>query len=142
MGLRWAGEGLLRTTNIGQDTLVAFIAIFVTVIKDTFFYASFRTVLRFTAFCVDAKIVSRDTGLVAWRPTWDALAIAISKVAGVILTTVRVISTAEAHGVSALCCSLRAGPITGIVLRYALFITLIIILVNIRLSVALSVAFS
>ena len=133
---------MLRTTNIGQDTLVAFIAIFVTVIKDTFFYASFRTVLRFIAFCVDAKIVSRDTGLVAWRPTWDALAIAISKVGSVILTTVRVIITAEAQGFSALCCSLRAGPITRIVLRYALFITLIIILVNIRLSVALSVAFS
>ena len=132
---------MLRTTNIGQDTLVAFIAIFVTVIKDTFFYASFRAVLRLTAFCVDAEIVSRDTGLVAWRPTWDALAITISKVAGVIFT-VRVIITAEAQSFSTLCHSLRAGPIAGGVLRYALFITLIIILVNMRLSVASSVAFS
>ena len=128
---------MLRTTNIGQDTLVAFIAIFVTVIKDTFFYASFIAVLRLTAFCVDAEIVSRNTGLVTWRPTWDALAIAVSKVAGV-----KVIITAEAQGVSALCCSLRAGPIAGDVLRYALFITLMIILVNMRLSVASSVAFS
>ena len=132
---------MLRTTNIGQDTLVAFIAIFVTVIKDTFFYASFIAVLRLTAFCVDAEIVSRNTGLVTWRPTWDALAIAVSKVCSVVLT-VRVIITAEAQGVSALCCSLRAGPIAGVVLRYALIIALMIILVNMRLSVASSVAFS
>ena len=47
-----------RTSIIGPDTLIAVIAIFVVVVKVTFFYASFITVLIVTAMGVVAVIVS------------------------------------------------------------------------------------
>ena len=65
-------------TAVIMVPVIAVIAIFVNVIKDTFFYASFRTVLIVTAIDVDAIIVSRDTGLVTWRPPWDALASSVA----------------------------------------------------------------
>ena len=69
-----AGAVLLRrTTIIGQDTLIAVIAIFVIVIKRTFFYAVFPVVLILTAILlyeigVIAVFVSRDAGLVTGKP--------------------------------------------------------------------------
>ena len=54
-----AGGVLLRRTFIiGPDTLIAVIAIFVVVIKVTFFYASFIVVWSVTAIGVVAVIVS------------------------------------------------------------------------------------
>ena len=58
---------LRRTSIIGPDTLIAVIAIFIVVIKITFFYASFIAVLIVIAFFVVevTEIVSRGAGLIS-----------------------------------------------------------------------------
>ena len=134
------GAVLLRRTSIrGPDTLVAIIAIFVFVInKETFFNASFIAVLMVTVIGaiwewigVKAIIVSRDAGLVTRIPLRDAFAVAFSVVVAV-YTTFRVIITAEA-GVSALCCSLGAGPVACLRLFKALSRAFAVPVVSVKL---------
>ena len=85
------GAVLLRRTSIsGPDTLIAVIAIFEFVIKETFFNTSVIAVLIVTAIGEIAVIVSIDTGLVTSNPLSEAFTVAFSVLAAV-YPTVRVI---------------------------------------------------